>query len=81
MDLKKIRDMDDDELSVYLKSLMIRKTTNCYKCGKENSPYTINIQNKREQQQKKLCSLCENCYKELLNYLSIEDILWDTYLK
>lgn len=77
MDLNKIRGMNDEQLRTYLKSLMNRKTTTCHKCGKENSPYTVNINNKREQQQKKLCSLCEKCYKELLDYLNTEDIMWN----
>lgn len=77
MDLNKIRSMNDAELKSYLKSLSDRKNLSCYKCGKENANYTINIQNRKQAQQKKLCSLCDKCYGELLEYLSTPDIMWD----
>ena len=77
MDLKRIRNMSDDELERYLKSLADKKSNNCLKCEKPNSNYTMNIQNKKKQQQKKLCNLCENCYTDLLDYLGTVDIIWD----
>lgn len=77
MDLEKIRKMNDEELSLYLKSLSSRNTNSCLKCGKAHPVYTINLQNKKKAQQKKLCSLCENCYDELLSYLGCADIIWD----
>lgn len=77
MDLNKIRNMNDIELENYLKSLTKRNHTNCVKCDKSGSNYTINIQNKRALQQKKLCNLCDECYTELLDYLGTTDILWD----
>ena len=49
---------------------------NCYKCGK-NGNYTLNIKNGRASQQKKLCTLCDGCYKKLLEYLNITDIIWE----
>lgn len=77
MDLEKIRNMNDEELESYLKGLTKRNNTTCVKCGKTNSNYTINIQNKKKIQQKKLCSLCNDCYVDLLDYLGVCDILWD----
>ena len=77
MDLDKIRKMDDTELENYLKNLTKRNSTNCVKCGKASSNYTMNIQNKKQIQQKKLCCLCEDCYTDLLDYLGTTDILWD----
>lgn len=77
MDLKRIRNMSDDELERYLKSLADKKSNNCLKCEKPNSNYTMNIQNKKKQQQKKLCNLCEKCYSDLLSYLDTVDIIWD----
>lgn len=77
MDLSKVRNMNDEELTKYLKSLSARNSSNCLKCGKQNAIYTINLQNKKKAQQKKLCSLCESCYDELLDYLGCADILWD----
>lgn len=77
MDLNKIRNMSDIELENYLRNLTKRNNTNCVKCDKGSSNYTINIQNKRALQQKKLCNLCDECYTELLDYLGTTDILWD----
>ena len=76
MDLNRIRNLNDEELTNYLKLLSNRNNSNCIVCSKTGT-YTVNIQNKKKAQQKKLCSLCSNCYKELLNYLKTEDILWD----
>lgn len=76
MDLQKIRNMNDTDLENYLKSLTNKKIM-CAKCGSKNPNYTINIQNKKKIQQKKLCNLCEACYSDLLDYLGICDILWD----
>ena len=77
MDLDRIRKMDDAELQAYLKSLADRKSSNCVKCGKVNADYTINIRNNNKFQQKKLCSLCEECYEQLLDTLKITDIIWE----
>lgn len=76
MDLEKIRSMSDIELTNYLKSISSKKSMNCYKCGK-NGNYTLNIKNGRASQQKKLCTLCDGCYKKLLEYLNITDIIWE----
>lgn len=77
MDLNKIRNMSDKELESYLRGLTSKKTCNCIKCDKPNSNYTINVQNKKKGQQKKLCNLCETCYGGLLDYLDTVDIIWD----
>lgn len=76
MDLNKIRNMNDEELKNFLKGLANKRNSFCIKCGK-NGSYTINIQNKRKMQQKKLCSLCSDCYTDLLSYLGTNDIMWD----
>lgn len=77
MDLDKIRKMNDEELEIYLKTLSDRLNSTCGKCGKGKGNYVINIKSKREKQQKKLCSICDNCYSDLLDYLGVSDILWD----
>jgi len=77
MNLDKIRSMNDKELQLYLKSLSDRNNRTCLKCGKANVNYTINVQNKKRMQQKKLCSLCDVCYSELLDNLGLNDIIWD----
>jgi hypothetical protein len=76
MDLEKIRKMNDEELESFLRALSNKKNA-CIKCGKTNPNYTMNIQNKNKIQQKKLCSLCNDCYGDLLDYLGVCDILWD----
>lgn len=76
MDLQKIRNMNDTDLENYLKSLT-NKRIMCAKCSSKNPNYTINVQNKKKFQQKKLCNLCNDCYSDLLDYLGICDILWD----
>lgn len=77
MDLNKIRNMNDEELQRYLSSISSRKDSSCYKCGKNNANYTINVKSKREAQQKKLCCLCNKCYNELLEKIEINDIIWN----
>ena len=46
VDLNKIRNMNDEELENYLRSLSSKKSA-CVKCGKTNPNYTMNIQNKK----------------------------------
>ena len=75
--LNKLRGMSDEELTNYLKNLSGRAGSNCVKCGKPNANYTMNIQNKKKSQQKKLCNLCEACYTDLLEYLGTCDIIWE----
>lgn len=76
MNLDKIRNMNDEDLKKYLLSLT-NKNTVCAKCKKNNPNYTVNIRNKKELQQKKLCHLCSKCYEEFLDYLGVCDIIWD----
>ena len=77
MDLVKIRNMGDKELEIYLKRLSNKRKRICYKCGKSDANYTINVQNKDKFQQKKLCSLCKECYNKMLSDFDIDDIIWD----
>lgn len=77
MDLEKIRKMNDKELKGYLKRISERQNLNCVKCGERDANYTINIKSRKEKQQKKLCSICEDCYEKLLDYFETDDILWD----
>ena len=76
MDLEKIRSMSDEELESYLKAISNKKSVRI-KCGQARPNYTINISNKKKMQQKKLCSLCNDCYIDLLDYLGTCDIIWD----
>lgn len=74
--IESIRNMSDDDLNAYLKSLTLYRTGTCYMCGRENANYVINVKNKRRKEQKKLCNLCEDCYKKLLKTINIQDIEW-----
>ena len=76
INLEKIRNMDDEQLSNYLKSLTNKNKNYCVKCGKTGE-FTLFVKNIKEYQQKKLCSLCKNCYNELLKQLEMDDIIWD----
>ena len=76
IDLNKIRNMSDESLYNYIHRLSKRRGNTCLKCGKQAN-YTLNIQNKKAYQQKKLCVLCEDCYDDLLDYLDCMDIIWD----
>lgn len=76
MNLDRIRNMSDEDLQAYLKSLGDRKSSNCIKCG-NSADYVINVQNKKHFQQKKLCSLCTECYSSMLDQLGVSDIIWD----
>ena len=77
MELDKIRKMNDDELKAYLQHLSNRKLNMCLKCGKVSAEFTINVQNRKKLQQKKLCNLCKECYTDLIDYLGTEDVIWD----
>lgn len=76
MDLDKIRKMNDEELTKLLKQLSKRSSRLCAKCNQPVS-YTIKIENSETFQMRKLCSLCEDCYQDLLDYLKVYDIDWD----
>ena len=75
--LDKIRNMSDEELNRYLNSLSGNKLNNCVKCGALLTRKTIIINNKNLLSQKKLCNICDNCYKDLLKFLETPDIFWE----
>ena len=76
MELNKIRNMSDDELLKFLKQLSNRGTKFCLKCNKPTA-FVIKIENQDTFQTKKLCGLCEDCYQQLLDTLSVYDIDWE----
>ena len=76
MDLDKIRKMNDEELSKLLKQLSSRGNKFCKKCNKP-AAFNIKIENAETFQTRKLCGLCEDCYKDMLDYLQLYDIEWD----
>lgn len=83
MDLDSIRSMSDNELRSFMNNLAQRNNIFCTKCGNIIPPrdrYNLNISvydTSTCQKQRKLCSLCYECYIDLLDYLAVSDINWD----
>lgn len=83
MDLNQIRNMNDDELRRFMTNLSQRNNIICSKCGniiisKDRKTINIGTYDKHMGQKvKKLCSLCNDCYIDLLDYLSISDVNWE----
>lgn len=74
MDLSKIRKMSDTELTRYLNNVSQRNTQVCCKCGKPTmKPDRIGIFTYKGCENRKLCTLCRECYVNLLDYLEIAD--------
>jgi hypothetical protein len=81
MDLDTIRNLDDEQLKKFINDLSQRNNVFCAKCGnvinhKTKFNINIGIYNRYGQKVKKLCSLCDGCYSDLLDYLSVPDIDW-----
>ena len=77
MDLDKIRQMDDEELTKLLRKIPSYNTTRfCAKC-KSFSIYNIKIERPNKFQTRKLCGLCQKHYDKLLEFLKVDDIDWD----
>lgn len=74
MNLNDIRNMSDSELTRYLNNVSQRNAQTCCKCGnlvfKGNK---ISIYTHKGYENKKLCTLCKDCYSDLLDYLEIAD--------
>lgn len=74
MRLDKIRKMSDVELTRYLNNVSQRNAQICCKCGRvTNKPDRVGIFTYKDYQNKKLCTLCYECYVNLLDYLEIAD--------
>lgn len=76
MNLDKIRKMNDEELSNFLKQLSTRSSKNCMKCGKPVA-FVVKIENQDTFQTRKLCGLCKDCYEKMLKDMGLYDIEWD----
>lgn len=75
MDYDAIRKMSDEELELFLQRFKWKSTKRCSKCGKD-SEKILKIENNETLQRKQLCGLCNDCYKEMLNFLNVSDIDW-----
>lgn len=76
MDLQKIRNMSDEELRIYLVNLSNRNTSKCSACN-EPATKVVKIENKETYQTKKLCGICDECYKKLVKQLNTTEIGWN----
>lgn len=83
MNLDEIRNMNDEQLRTFMNNLSQRNNIFCSKCGNVVNPrkrknINIGIYDRHiGQKVRKLCSLCNNCYVDLLDYLGISDIEWE----
>lgn len=76
MDLQKIRNMNDEELRNYLCQLSNRNLKKCSTCG-EDATMVLKVENKKTCQIKKLCGICDECYKKLVKQLNTTEIEWN----
>lgn len=79
MKLSEIRKMSDEELEKYIRQ--ISNDSLCHKCGDFTEPidkYHVYIgrYGGHGQAQRKLCFLCEDCYKGMIEYLGVPNIDW-----
>ncbi len=57
------------------------RTPPCTRCGAivgyaDRKTINVSIYNRQGQRSKKLCSLCNDCYSDLLDYLGVTDVKW-----
>ena len=73
MNLDKIRSMSDEELRIFMNELSQRNNIFCSKCGDvvhstKRKVIKVAIYDRTiGQRARKLCSLCTNCYVDLLD--------------
>lgn len=82
MNLDKIRSMNDAELRSFMNEISQRNNIFCSRCGnvvssRYRKTINIGINDGGYQKVRKLCSLCNECYVDLLDYLSVSDIDWE----
>lgn len=83
MNLDEIRNMSDEDLRRFMNDISQRNNTFCSRCGnvvsvqeKRNVNISVYDKNAYGQKARKLCSLCMNCYVDMLDYLGVSDIDW-----
>lgn len=75
MNLNDIRKMSDKELNSFLAKTQSDNRRICNRCHEFIlDKRTITV--RKEYITRTLCILCENCYSDLLEYLSINDVDW-----
>lgn len=82
MNLDEIRNMNDEQLRTFMNNLSQSNNIICAKCGNitdRKNRKTINVaiyDRHIGQKARKLCSICNACYSDLLDYLAVSDIDW-----
>ena len=72
MNYKEIRKMSDKELNSFLSSIQNDSRRICCKCGEFIlNKVVINV--RKGQMTRTLCTLCEDCYSSILDYIGIND--------
>ena len=84
MKVSELRKLNDYELKKYINYISNKNTLICCKCEDIITPkerVTINVSrnfNSCVPKVRKLCSLCEACYVDLLEFLGMSDIDWES---
>ena len=76
MNLNDVRNMSDKELNSFLAAIQKDERRICNKCGEfilDKRTLTV----RRDQTTRTLCTLCNSCYIDLLEYLGINDVQWN----
>ena len=82
MKINEIRKLNDYELKRYINDISNKNSIVCSKCDDiitSQERVVLNIGRNFGScvpKVKKLCSLCESCYVDLLEFLGISDINW-----
>lgn len=76
MNYNDIRKMSDKELNHFLVNMQKDERRICSRC-KEFILNKITINVRKNQTTRTLCTLCENCYADMLEFLGINDACWE----
>ncbi len=73
---KEIRNMSDKELNSFLAEIQRSDKRICQKCGEFIlNKRTLSV--RKNYNTRTLCTLCESCYSDLLDFLAISDVNWE----
>jgi len=73
MNLNDIRKMNDKELNAFLVNIQKDDRKICARCGEFIfEKRTLSV--RKDYVTRTLCTLCENCYTDMLDYLGINDV-------
>lgn len=74
MKISDLKQLEDKEFIKYISDIQRKKTPICIRCGTfTNDRRTISV-TKDSIKIKKLCTLCESCYSDLLDFIGVADV-------